>query len=279
MVMVKIICDSTSDLSLDLLDKYEIQVVPLSIFINGKNYLDGKELDTAQLFDLIEKTNELPKTSAPSIESFREVFGHYLEMVYISISSKLSASFQSGLLALEGSDREKKIVIDSLNLSTGIGLLAIKASELSIKGFTPSEIADQMHKDIAKVRTSFVIDTLDYLYKGGRCSAIELLVGSILKIRPIIEVRHDGTLGVKEKIGGSRKKALISLISEVHSKIPQIDPKRIFVTHCACPEDADFLLSELSEMDYFEEILITEAGSTIASHCGPKTIGILFMEK
>jgi DegV family protein with EDD domain len=277
--MVKIICDSTGDLPSELLEKYDIKVVPLSIFINGKNYLDGRELDTTQLFELIEKTKELPKTSAPSIEFFREVFGQYSEMVYISISSKLSASFQSSLLALEGSDREKKIVIDSLNLSTGIGLLVIKASELSTRGFTPSEIADQVQKDIAKVRTSFVIDTLDYLYKGGRCSAIELLVGSILRIRPIIEVHPDGTLGVKEKIGGSRKKALTSMISDIHSKKPQIDPKRIFVTHCACLEDAEYLLSELSMMEYFDEILITEAGSTIASHCGPKTIGILYMEK
>jgi DegV family protein with EDD domain len=277
--MVKIICDSTCDLSPELLEKYNIQVVPLSIFLNGKNYLDGKELDTVKLFELIEKTGELPKTSAPSIESFREVFSHNLEMIYISISSKLSASFQSSLLALEGSDREKKIAIDSLNLSTGIGLLVIKASELSTQGFTPTEIAEQIQQDIPKIRNAFVIDTLDYLYKGGRCSAIELLIGSILKIRPIIEVRPDGTLGVRDKIGGSRKKALSSLISEIRSKLSLIDPKRIFVTHCACSEDAEFLLSELSGMDYFNEILITEAGSTIASHCGPKTIGILYKEK
>lgn len=112
--MVKIISDSTCDLSPELLEKYEIQVNPLSIFVNGKNYLDGKELDTTQLFELIENTGELPKTSAPSIESFREVFGQYPEMLYISLSSKLSASFQSSLLALERSDLEKKIAIDSL---------------------------------------------------------------------------------------------------------------------------------------------------------------------
>jgi DegV family protein with EDD domain len=278
-VTVKIICDSTSDLSLELIEKHDIKVIPLSIFINGKNYLDGKELNTPRLFELIEKTRELPKTSAPSIESYLEVFGNYEELVYIGISSKLSASYQSSLLALEGSDREKKISIDSLNLSTGIGLLVLKASELSTRGFSAAEIADQLHKDRVKIRTSFVIDTLDYLYKGGRCSAIELLVGSILKIRPVIEVRADGTLGIKEKIGGSRKKALYSLIDDVRTKLSLIDPKRIFITHCACPEDAEFLLSELSGVDYFEELLITEAGSTIASHCGPKTIGILYMEK
>jgi DegV family protein with EDD domain len=279
MVMVKIICDSTCDLSPELLEKFDIQIVPLSIFINGKNYLDGIELTTPQLFDLIDKTKELPKTSAPSIESFREVFSRYSEMLYISVSSKLSASFQSSILALEGSVREKKTLIDSLNLSTGIGLLALKASELSSQGHTPAEIANQVQKDVDKVRTSFVIDTLDYLYKGGRCSAVELLVGSLLKIRPVIEVRSDGTLGIKEKIGGSRKKALNSLISDIQTKMLLIDPKRIFVTHCACPEDAEFLKSELSELEYFDEVLVTEAGSTIASHCGPKTIGILYMEK
>lgn len=278
-MMVKIITDSTCDLSPEIVEKYQIEVVPLSIYINGKNYLDGKELNTAQLFDLIEKTRELPKTSAPSIESFSEVFSHFPEMVYISISSQLSASFQSSILALEGSDRDKKIAVDSLNLSTGIGLLVIKACELSKSGLSTLEIADQIRKDIPKVRTSFVIDTLDYLYKGGRCSAIELLVGSLLKIRPVIEVRSDGTLGIKEKIGGSRKKALNSLITDIKSKMSLINSKRIFVTHCACAEDAEFLQTELLSLNYFEEVLITEAGSTIASHCGPKTIGILYMEK
>lgn len=277
--MVKIISDSTCDLSPDIQKNYDIEVVPLSIYVNSRNYQDGINLNTSQLFDLIEQSNQLPKTSAPAIETYQQVFNKYQELIYISISSQLSASYQSSMLALEGTDPEKKIVIDSLNLSTGIGLLALKASELSKQGLSVMEIAESIRKDIPKVRTSFVIDTLDFLYKGGRCSAIELLVGSLLKIHPVIEVRADGTLGVKEKIGGSRKKALGSLISDLQSKLSQVDPHRIFVTHCSCLSDADYLKQEISNLSYFDDILITEAGSTIASHCGPKTIGILYMMK
>jgi len=277
--MVKIICDSTCDLTPEILKTFDIEVVPLSIFVNNRNYQDGIDLNTSQLFTLIEESKQLPKTSAPAIETYQKAFGKYPELIYISISSQLSASYQSSILALEGTNPQKKIVIDSLNLSTGIGLLVVKASELSKQGIAPMEIADLIRKDVPKIKTSFVIDTLDFLYKGGRCSAIELLVGSLLKIHPVIEVRPDGTLGAKEKIGGSRKRALGSLISNLQSKLSQVDPRRIFVTHCACPGDAEYLELEISKMSYFEDILITEAGSTIASHCGPKTIGILYMMK
>ncbi len=277
--MTMIISDSTCDLSAELIQKYNIQVIPLSVFIAGRNYLDGVELTTPALFELVEKNGELPKTSAPSIETYKAVFDKYPELVYIGISSKLSASYQSSLLALEGSNAQKKIAIDSLNLSTGIGLLVLAASDLSRKGFSANQIAEQIYPRISKVHTSFVIDTLDYLYKGGRCSALELVVGSLLKIRPVIEVRPDGTLRVKDKISGSRKKALLSMASEIVAKREEIDPQRAFVTHCACPEDAVFLKEELEKLALFGEILITEAGSTIASHCGPKTIGILYLAK
>ncbi len=277
--MTMIISDSTCDLSAEFIQKYNIQVIPLSIFIAGRNYLDGVELTTPALFELVEKNGELPKTSAPSIETYKAVFDKYPELVYIGISSKLSASYQSSLLALEGSNAQKKIAIDSLNLSTGIGLLVLAASDLSRKGFSANQIAEQIYPRISKVHTSFVIDTLDYLYKGGRCSALELVVGSLLKIRPVIEVRPDGTLRVKDKISGSRKKALLSMASEIVAKREEIDPQRAFVTHCACPEDAVFLKEELEKLALFGEILITEAGSTIASHCGPKTIGILYLAK
>ena len=277
--MVTIVSDSTCDLSSHLIDKYDIKIVPLSVFIAGKDYLDGIEITSTKLFDLVAETNELPKTSAPSVETFNNVFCQFQEMVYIGISSKLSASFQSSLIALEGTDPKAKIAIDSLNLSTGIGLLALEAAELSQNGHTIQQIADQIRKDIPKVRSSFVVDTLDYIYKGGRCSAIEHLAASLLKIRPVIEVRSDGTLGVREKIGGSRKKALLSMVENLTTQISQVDSHRVFITHCASFEDAEFLKFELEKLAYFEEILITEAGSTIASHCGPKTIGILYMTK
>jgi len=277
--MVTIVSDSTCDLSPELVSKYNIQVVPLSVFIGGQNYLDGIQITSSKLFDLVNETNDLPKTSAPSIEAFQKIFSQYPELVYIGISSKLSASYQSSLIALEGSDPNAKIVIDSLNLSTGIGLLVLEAAELSQKGYSVLQIAEQIRSDVPKIRTSFVVDTLDYLYKGGRCSAIEHLAASILKIRPVIEVKPDGTLGIREKLGGSRKKALLSIFGTLLAQKPLIDSHRVFITHCACFEDAEFLKNEIEKLTFFEEILITEAGSTIASHCGPKTIGILYKTK
>ncbi len=277
--MVSIFCDSTCDLSPELLNRFSVKIIPLSVFIGGKNYLDGIEISSSRLFQLVEESNELPKTGAPSIESYRKAFDQTDELVYLGISSKLSASYQSSLIALEKSDPQKKIAIDSLNLSTGIGLLALKASDLNREKMTAIEIAKSIRQNIPKVHTSFVIDKLDYLHKGGRCSAVEHLAASLLKIRPVIEVKPDGTLGVREKLGGSRKKALLSMIDELLVHQTNLDTKRVFVTHCSCPEDADFLARELHQQSTFEEIFITEAGSVIASHCGPKTIGILYMTK
>ncbi len=277
--MVKIIADSTSDLTPQLIQQYDLEIIPLSVFINGKDYLDGLEITSTKLFELVEQTNEFPKTSAPSIETYRSVFSKFSEMVYIGISSQLSASMQSSLIALETENPTHKVAIDSMNLSTGIGLLILRAAEMNRDGKSVTEIVQEISSLTPKVRSSFVIDTLDYIYKGGRCSAIEHLAASLLKIRPVIEVRRDGTLGVREKIGGSRKKALLSLVAEMQAHGQALDPQRIFITHCVCPEDAQVLETEIRNMNYFKEILITEAGTTIASHCGPKTIGILYLTK
>ena len=136
-----------------------------------------------------------------------------------------------------------------------------------------------MQAAVGRVHTSFIIDTLDYLYMGGRCSAMENVVGSLLKIRPIIEVRPDGTLGVKEKTRGTRKKALGSMLADFEAHLSQVDLHRVFVTHTGCDADAAFLKEELLKIAPIEEVCITQAGATVASHCGPDTIGILYLEK
>ena len=278
--MVKIIVDSCSDLSPELIKRFDIEVIPLSILVDGQTYLDGVELSTSQLFESVKKTGVLPKTSAPSVAAFTNVFEKHDEFIYLSISSKLSASFQSAHLALEALPKSHKgKLIDSLNLSTGIGLLALRAAELSQQGKSMDEIVKEVTALIDNVNTSFMIDTLDYLYMGGRCSAMEHIFGSILKIKPIIEVRKDGTLGVKEKINGSRKKCLNSLLEDFSKKKDIVDPGRVFVTHVLCPDDAAFLKTELEKIMPIDEVCITDAGSTVASHCGIGTIGILFIQK
>ncbi|MBA3073297.1 MAG: DegV family protein [Anaerolineae bacterium] len=275
--MVKIIADSCCDLSPELIKKYDVDIIPLNVLVNNQNYLDGVELSPEQLFEAVNKSGELPKTSAPSIAAFTQVFEKHPEFNYISISSRLSASFQSATIALDSLPNAKRAVIDSLNLSTGIGLLVLKAAELAHQGKSLDEIIVAITALVPLVNASFVIDTLDYLYMGGRCSSIEHVFGSLLKIRPVIEVRKDGTLGVREKVSGSRKKGLSALLKNLSKNKDAIDPSRVFITHTVCLEDALYLKSEIEKILEIKEISITNAGATISSHCGPNTIGILFL--
>lgn len=277
--MVKIIADSCCDLSPELIEKFDIEIIPLNVLVNNRNYLDGVELSTKQLFEAVQISGELPKTSAPSVAAFAKVFEKHPEFIYISISSKLSASYQSAAIALESLSHVKGALIDSLNLSTGIGLLVLKAAELAHQGKSLQEITDTVSSLIPVVNSSFVIDTLDYLYMGGRCSSMEHVIGSILKIRPVIEVRKDGTLGVREKVSGTRKKGLAALLNNFNKHKEIIDSSRVFITHTVCPEDALYLKAEIERVLEIKEICITDAGATIASHCGPNTIGILFLTK
>jgi DegV family protein with EDD domain len=182
-------------------------------------------------------------------------------------------------LSLEQLDRDDIYLVDSLNLSTGIGLLALKAADLRDAGLSAAEIAAAVTNARSKVRTAFVIDTMDYLYKGGRCTALQAIFGSMLKIRPVIYVRPDGTLGVLDKIRGTRKKALDSLLEGFRADLPEVDLTRVFVTHSGCAEDAEYLAGELNKLAEIKDVLITTAGSTIGSHRGPNTIGILYLRK
>ncbi len=277
--MVKIIADSCCDLSPELIKEYNIEIIPLNVLVNGTNFLDGVELSPEHLFEAVKVTGKLPKTSAPSVAAFAQIFEKYSEFIYISISSKLSASFQSAVIALESLPKVQGKLIDSLSLSTGIGLLVLKAAELAQQGKSLAEITEKITALIPKVNASFVIDTLDYLHMGGRCSSMEHVVGSLLKIRPVIEVRKDGTLGVREKVSGSRKKGLAALLENFNKLKDTVDPSRVFVTHTVCIEDALYLKSEIEKIMEVNEICITDAGATIASHCGPNTIGILFLTK
>jgi DegV family protein with EDD domain len=201
-------------------------------------------------------------------------------MIYIGISSQLSAGYQVASKVAEALPEKKIHVIDSHNLSTGIGLLVLTACDLRDQGYTAEQIIAGVEQVKPRVHTTFVIDTLDYLYKGGRCSAMERLMGSMLHIRPVIEVNPlKGSMDVKEKINGSRRKALKSMLVDFESHLPNIDLKRVFLTHTGCDEDALYLKEELFKLAPRENVYITNAGCTIASHAGPDTIGILYILK
>lgn len=275
--MIQIFTDSCSDLNQELIDRYQIHVIPLHVLLGDQDYQDGVSVGLTDLFKYVDQTETLPKTAAPSIlefeTGFRSVDG---EIICITISSKLSATYQNAILAAEQLPERRIRVIDSANLSSGIGLLVIRAAELRDQGASFDDIVKELTTAVSRVHTSFIIDTLEYLYMGGRCSAMQNIVGSLLKLRPVIEVRRDGTLGIKEKIRGSRIKGLNSMLDDFRGNLPVIVPQHVFITHTGCDEDAQFLKEELLKYASIEEVHITYAGATIASHCGPNTIGILY---
>lgn len=277
--MITIITDSTSDLGADLAKQYHIQTLPLTVHIHNKEFADGVDIDLRQLYSLVGKYGELPKTSALSFAEYCEAFRQEGEIIYIGLSSMLSSCMQNAFLAAQSTGLSRIHVIDSKNLSTGIGLLVLKAAEMRDAGASSAEIIAEIQSRVPRIRTSFVVDTLEYIYKGGRCSAVQNIVGSLLSIRPVIEVKSDGTMDIAAKIRGSRKKALTYLLDQFSANIDQIELHRVFVTHSGCDDDAVMLADELRRRANIDEVLITTAGSVVASHCGPNTIGILYTLK
>lgn len=277
--MVDIYTDSTADLSSSLAKKFNIKIIPLYVLIKDKSFKDGVDISNSDLFRSVAETGQLPKTSATPVGDFLNAFDSSESAIFIGISNQLSATVKNAELAVKSLNKNDLHIVDSLNLSTGIGMLALHAAELRDKGLTAAEIANEISALVPKVRTSFVIETLEYLYKGGRCSAMENIIGSLLRIRPVITVRSDGTLGVKTKVRGTRMKALDYLLADFRENLPKINLHRVFVTHTGCDADAEFLKAELCKIAPIEEVSITLAGSVIASHCGPDTIGILYMLK
>jgi len=278
---VKIITDSTADLTQELLDKLEIEVLPLYVLVNGTSYLDGIEMTTDELYRQIEESKTLPKTSAPSTGDFYEIFSKWVQagydVLYIGLSSKLSATFQSARLAAEEFDEGQVWVLDSLNLSTGIGLLVLEAAEMANKGMGAEEIYKKILELVPKVRVSFIIDTLKYLHMGGRCNSVQLLASNVLKIRPQIIVK-DGGMIVGAKFRGKRASCLDQFYNEVIGDGSQINRKRAFVTHSDCSESEYMDYKNRLEGLGISEVHITQAGTVISSHCGPGTIGILYIE-
>jgi len=276
--MLNISTDSCADLSQHLINAHGLRVIPLHVLVNGKDHHDN-DLTLEQLFSSVEKTGELPKTAAPSVKEFVDFFDSDDHNIYIGLSSQLSATMQNATLAAEQLQSPELCLIDSLNLSTGIGLLVLKAADLREAGKSFDEISSEIKNSRRMVRTAFVIDTMDYLHKGGRCTGVQAFVGSMLKIRPVIHVLPDGKLGVLDKVRGSRKKALDALVNRFKSDLPEIDLTRVFITHTGCEEDAAYLGEALRAAAPIQNVHTMLAGATIASHCGPDTIGVLYLKR
>jgi len=277
---VRIMSDSTCDLSPELIEKHGISIVPLYVIFNGDSYRDGIDMKTDELYKIVERLNTLPRTSSPSPSDFCKAFSNCIEkgedIIYIGLSSEFSATVQNARIAAQEFPEGRIEVIDSRNLSTGIGLLVMKAVDFAEQGLGISEIAENIRGLVPQVRTRFVINTLDYLYKGGRCTALESFFGGLLNIRPIIAV-EEGKMILEEKIRGKKEKALKSMLENTLADRDIIDSRRVFVTHSMADEEAEYLKGILEQKLEGPEIIITNAGCVISSHCGKGTAGILYM--
>ncbi|MDE7263203.1 MAG: DegV family protein [Anaeroplasmataceae bacterium] len=280
--MIRIITDSTNDLDSKTIEEKNIVVLPLYVNFSDASYKDGVDITTPELYKLVEMKNELPKTAAIPQQTFIEVFTKYIEagdeVIFTGISKQMSRTYENAVLAAKEVSEDKIFVVDSMNLSTGIGLLVLKACKYRDEGKTAKEIAELLNQDNKRVLSQFSIERMDYLYKGGRCSGMAKVVGTLLKIKPIIAVR-DGKMHVAKKPHGKMKVALDCMIEQLRMDVPRLDNDIVIITHSLAFEYCDYIKTEIKKFLYDTPILSTVAGCVISSHCGQGTIGILYMVK
>lgn len=278
---IKVTADSTCDLSPELVEKYEIDIFPLTVVKNGDVLRDGIEITPDDIYAHVSAGGDLCGTSAINISDYLDRFSEYRReydaIVHFTISSDMSTCYQNALIA--AAELSEVYVVDSRNLSTGIGQLVIDAAIMAQSGMTAADIKAELDAKKEKLDVSFILDTLEYLRKGGRCSSIAALGANLLSLKPCIEVKN-GKMGVGKKYRGSLEKCLIKYIEDKLQDCSDIDLSRIFITHSGLDEKlvAD-MESAVRRCGDFQDILITRAGCTISSHCGPNCAGILFYRK
>ena len=273
--------DSTIDLSPELIKANDIILLPLKVTLGTKTYSDGIDISPDDIYEYNAKTGELPKTAATNVGDAIEFFGEMTKngdtLIHFSLSSEMTSSYNNCCIA--ASEFDNVYVIDSRNLSTGGGLLVLKAAELVKAGLDAETIVEKINELALRVDASFVINSLDYLYKGGRCSALSVLGANLLKLKPCIEVKN-GAMGVGKKYRGKYADVLKEYVAERLADKDDIDLDRVFVTHSGGDsQPVDEIVKLVKETLPFKEVYVTRAGCTISSHCGPNTLGVLFIRK
>lgn len=282
--MIKIISDSTCDLTKDILEKYDISILPLHVILGDKDLLDGVTITPDEIYAWADEHKTTPKTSAPSIEDAIDLFKPYIEngyeIIYFSISKEMSTSINVINLAADELEATDKIyVIDSANLSTGVGHLVLEAAIMAKDGLDAKSIVAKIEELKPRVRASFVVDTLTYLHRGGRCSSVAALAGGVLKLHPKIVVEN-GKMDATKKYRGKIDSVILSYAKDMEEEYRNAKTDRVFITHSGCDEAIiKSVYSYLEELNIFKEIIVTRAGSVISSHCGYGTLGVLFISK
>lgn len=282
---IKITADSTCDLSKDLVEKYNIDILPLYIVVDGEAKKDGIEITRQDIFNFVDKEvskgKKMPTSSAINVDDYINYFTplskEYDAVIHINISSELSSCHQNAKLASQ--EFNNVYVFDSRNLTTGSGHLVLNAAIMAEKGMDANEILENLDIMKDKLDVSFVIDRMDYLQKGGRCSSVAAVAATVLKIKPTIEVKN-GKMVVGKKYQGNFNIALKKYIKDKLSDRNDLNLDRVFITHPACTaEIVEMVREEIKKYADFKEILETNAGCTVSTHCGPYTLGILFQTK
>lgn len=277
---IRITSDSTCDLSEELVQKNNIGIFSLSVILGEKSYKDG-EIAPQQIFDFVKKTNQLPKTAAGSVEDYADFFKKnlegYDELIHVNISAYASSSYNAATKAAEQFGGKVR-VIDSKALSTGQGLLVLKACDFVAEGKSAEETEKLVNALRPRVNTSFVPDALDYLHKGGRCSLAALIGAKVMKLHPMIIENVDGQLVAKKKYMGGMERCIRNYIAELKEDYPEYDKSRCFITHSSADRSlVDLAKKIVAESFEFNEVIETVAGSIVTSHCGRNTLGVLFI--
>lgn len=277
---VKIVADSTCDLTADLIKKYDITIIPLCIVMGENSYFDGIETTPEEIYKWADANKTTPKTAAVTIDNAASLLKPFMdegrEIVFFGISSQMSTTCNVVRLIGEEAGYDKLHVIDSQSLSTGIGLQVLYAARLSMAGESAASIVEKVEKRRSAVSASFVIDTLTYLSRGGRCNSVTALLANTLKLKPEIVVK-DGAMIVAKKYRGQLGSVLLKYVKDQEEALLAADKNCVFITHSGCSEDIVAPVKEyLESLSYFENIYVTRAGGVVSSHCGPGTLGVLY---
>lgn len=273
--------DSTCDLGPELIKRYQVHITPLHVILDNNSYEDLVNITPNDIYSHFDQTGKLPKTAAVNTQEYIDFFRPFIaqgyDIVHVNIGSALSVTHQNACLAAK--ELGHVYPVDSCNLSTGSGLLVIEAAERIAQGMPANEVARQVQELAKNSHASFIVDKLDYLRAGGRCSAVAVLGANLLAIKPCIEVNNaDGSMGVGKKYRGKLEKVLTNYVEDKLNAYDNIKRDRIFITHAGVAKEIqNHVYSILKGKNYFKEIHVTQAGCTISSHCGPNTLGVLFM--
>lgn len=277
---IKIVADSTCDISPELIKRYDIEIHPFIVSLGEKSYRDGVDISTDDILKYYRETGNVSKTAAAPPGEYEELFRKWpaeeYDVLFFTISSDFSSAYANASIAAKSFDNI--YVVESANLSTGILLVVLAAADMIESGMSAKEIADRLKDIVPKVRTSFVIDTLEFLWKGGRCSGVAALGANLLRLKPCIEV-IDGKMSVGKKYRGNIDKVIPQYIKDRLDSTPNVVRRRVFITH-TCEDRAvvEAALKQARDSGMFDEVLETRAGCTVYSHCGPNTLGILYIE-